>query len=106
MTGGFDRSVVESTAHRPSPMPDAPWVMTQCWNDLLFAHWRVDVAQMRRAVPAAFELDLFAGEAWLGVVPFYMTNVGIRSVPSPHGLSAFPELNVRTYVRVAERHRE
>jgi uncharacterized protein len=103
MTGGFDRSVVESTAHRPWPMPDAPWVMTQSWNDLLFAHWRVDVAQMRRAVPAAFELDLFSGEAWLGVVPFYMTNVGIRSVPSPPGLSAFPELNVRTYVRVAER---
>jgi uncharacterized protein YqjF (DUF2071 family) len=103
MTGRFDRSIVNSTAHRPWPMPDTPWLMTQSWNDLLFAHWRVDVAQMRRAVPDVFDLDLFDGEAWLGIVPFYMTNVGIRNLPSVPWLSAFPELNVRTYVRVAER---
>jgi uncharacterized protein len=103
MSDWFDRSIVESTAHRPWPMPDAPWLMTQSWNDLLFAHWRVDVAQIRRAVPDVFDLDLFDGAAWLGIVPFYMTNVGIRNVPSLPWLSAFPELNVRTYVRVAER---
>jgi uncharacterized protein len=103
MTGRFDRSIVESTAHRPWPMPDAPWLMTQSWNDLLFAHWGVDVAEMRRAVPNVFDLDLFDGAAWLGIVPFYMTNVGIRNVPTVPWLSAFPELNVRTYVRVAER---
>lgn len=100
---GFDRSIVERTAHRPWPMPQAPWLMTQTWNSLLFAHWRVEVAEMRRAVPDVFDLDLFGGEAWLGVVPFYMTNVGIRYVPSLPWWSAFPELNVRTYVRVAER---
>ncbi len=32
-----------------------------------------------------------------------MTNVGVRSVPAIPWLSAFPELNVRTYVRVAAR---
>lgn len=103
MTGQFDRSLVECTAHRPWPMPDTPWLMTQSWHDLLFAHWPVDVAQMRRAVPDVFDLDLFDGEAWLGIVPFYMTNVGIRNVPAVPWLSAFPELNVRTYVRVAGR---
>jgi uncharacterized protein YqjF (DUF2071 family) len=77
--------------------------MTQSWNSLLFAHWRVDAAEIRRAVPKAFDLDLFDGEAWLGVVPFYMTNVGLRSAPTLPWLSAFPELNVRTYVRVAQR---
>jgi uncharacterized protein YqjF (DUF2071 family) len=77
--------------------------MTQSWHDLLFAHWPVDAFHMRRAVPNVFDLDLFDGEAWLGVVPFYMTNVGIRAVPSLPWLSAFPELNVRTYVRVADR---
>jgi len=46
--------------------------------DLLFAHWRVDASEMRRAVPEVFDLDLHDGEAWLGVVPFYMTNVGLR----------------------------
>ena len=77
MSDAFDRSIVESTAHRPWPMPSAPWLMTQSWNSLLFAHWRVDAAEMRRAVPDVFDLDLFDGEAWLGVVPFYMTNVGL-----------------------------
>jgi hypothetical protein len=37
MTDGFDRPIVESSAHRPWPMPHAPWVMTQSWNNLLFA---------------------------------------------------------------------
>ncbi len=77
--------------------------MTQSWHDLLFAHWRVDVSEVRRAVPAAFDLDLFDGEAWLGVVPFHMTNVGLRATPTMPWISAFPELNVRTYVRVADR---
>jgi len=103
MTGGFDRSIVKSTSHRRWPMPDAPWLLTQSWNNLLFAHWRVDASQMRQAVPDVFDLDLFDGEAWLGIVPFYMTNVGVRGVPSLPWLSAFAELNVRTYVRVAER---
>ena len=42
-------------------------------------------------------------EARLGVVPFYMTNVGVRAAPALPWLSAFPELNVRTYVRVSDR---
>jgi uncharacterized protein len=99
----FDRSVVKKTEHRPWPMPAAPWLMTQSWHNLLFAHWRVDVSQLRRFVPTLFELDLFNDEAWLGVVPFYMTNVGLRGVPLVPWLSSFPELNVRTYVRVANR---
>ena len=77
--------------------------MTQSWHDLLFAHWRVDVSELRRAVPAAFDLDLFDDEAWLGIVPFHMTNVGLRATPTVPWISAFPELNVRTYVRVADR---
>ena len=103
MSGNFDHSILESTAHRPWPMPRAPWLMTQSWHDLLFAHWRVDVSEVRRAVPTAFDLDLFDGEAWLGVVPFHMTNVGLRALPAMPWISAFPELNVRTYVRVADR---
>ncbi|HEX9069432.1 MAG TPA: DUF2071 domain-containing protein, partial [Ktedonobacterales bacterium] len=36
--------------------------------------------------------------AWLGVVPFLMSGVRPRGLPSVPWLSAFPELNVRTYV--------
>jgi uncharacterized protein YqjF (DUF2071 family) len=99
----FDRSIVAKIRHRPWPMSKAPWLMTQSWHNLLFAHWRVDVSQLRKIVPAVFELDLFDHEAWLGVVPFYMTNVALRGTPSLPWLSSFPELNVRTYVRVADR---
>jgi uncharacterized protein YqjF (DUF2071 family) len=81
MSDAFDRSIVESTAHRSWPMPSAPWLMTQSWNSLLFAHWRVDASQVREIIPDVFDLDLFHGEAWLGVVPFYMTNVGVRAAP-------------------------
>ena len=77
--------------------------MTQTWHNLLFAHWPVGVRQLREKVPREFELDLFDGEAWVGVVPFHMTNVAPRGVPSLPWLSEFPEVNVRTYVRVGDR---
>lgn len=78
----------------------APWVMAQTWQDLLFAHWPVDLGELRRAVPAVLPLDTFEGTAWLGVVPFRMRGVRGRWMPPLPGLSAFPELNVRTYVTV------
>jgi uncharacterized protein YqjF (DUF2071 family) len=94
----FNYGVLEETAHRPWPLPVRPWVMTQTWHALLFAHWRFDPAALRARVPDAFDLDVFDGTAWIGVVHFYMTNVALRLVPSIPGVSAFPELNVRTYV--------
>lgn len=94
----FDYAAVDDDRHRPWPVPRSPWVMTQTWNDLLFAHWRVDVEALRAIVPRAFPLDTFDGAAWIAVVPFHMTNVGPRLAPNLPGLSAFPELNVRTYV--------
>src|SRR5687768_3784819 len=99
----FDYSILESTSHRPWPLPRAPWVMTQSWHDVLFLHWRVEKGELRRAVPRDFDLDLYKGEAWVGIVPFYMTNVRPRATPTLPGVSEFPELNVRTYVRVADR---
>jgi uncharacterized protein YqjF (DUF2071 family) len=94
---------VDEVDHRPWPMPNRPWLMTQTWNDLLFAHWPIAADRMRALVPRAFDLDLFDGTAWVGVVPFYMTNVGARGLPLFPGVSAFPELNVRTYVRAGDR---
>jgi uncharacterized protein YqjF (DUF2071 family) len=80
-----------------------PWVMAQVWHDLLFAHWPIPVEAMRAAVPTSLELDLFDGRAWLGVVPFRMSGVRLRWMPALPWLSAFPELNVRTYVRLDDR---
>jgi uncharacterized protein YqjF (DUF2071 family) len=97
---GFPLDIVDERAHRPWPMPAAPWVMTQSWHDLLFAHWPVDARALRDKVPAGLELDLYEGQAWLGIVPFHMTNVAPRFVPAIPGISSFSELNVRTYVTV------
>jgi uncharacterized protein len=99
----FNRAILEEVSHRPWPMPSAPWVMTQTWHDLLFAHWPLDASELRKYVPSAFELDLFDDAGWIGIVPFRMTNVSPRGVPSLPWVSAFPELNVRTYVRVGGR---
>jgi uncharacterized protein YqjF (DUF2071 family) len=96
----FDYGILDDTAHRPWPMPAAPWIMTQTWHDMLFAHWPVDPAVIRALVPPALDVDLFEDRAWLGIVPFRMTNVAPRGIPAVPWLSAFPELNVRTYVRV------
>ena len=102
----FNRSILAETAHRPWPMPPGPWLMTQTWHDLLFAHWPIDPvddAALRALVPASFEIDRFDGAAWLGIVPFAMTNVAPRLVPALPWVSAFPELNVRTYVTVRDK---
>jgi uncharacterized protein YqjF (DUF2071 family) len=72
--------------------------MRMTWSELLFAHWPIDAETIARALPAGLELDTFDGRAWLGVVPFRMSDVGLRRFPSLPGLAEFPELNVRTYV--------
>jgi uncharacterized protein YqjF (DUF2071 family) len=90
--------MVDDIGHRPWPPPEMPWIMTQSWHDLLFAHWPVDARQLQERLPAGLPLDTFDGQAWIGIIPFHMTNVAPRGVPSIPFVSAFPELNVRTYV--------
>lgn len=91
--------VLVQTSHRPWPLPSEPWLMAQCWRDLLFAHWPVEPGALRPIVPESLELDLFDGVAYVGVVPFRMTGIHAHFMPPLPGTSAFPELNFRTYVR-------
>jgi uncharacterized protein YqjF (DUF2071 family) len=86
------------TAHRPYPPPSTPWSQRQTWYHLLFAHWRVETRALAALIPAPLELDLYEGEAWVGVVPFGMKRVAPRHVPTLPWISKFLELNVRTYV--------
>jgi uncharacterized protein YqjF (DUF2071 family) len=94
----FPRHIIDDIAHRPWPLPEGRWAMTQSWHDLLFAHWPVDARQLQEKLPAGLPLDMFEGQAWIGVVPFAMTNVAPRGVPAIPLVSSFLELNVRTYV--------
>ena len=84
--------------HRPWPVPKRPWIMVQVWRDLLFAHWNLSPALIRRLVPEQLELDIFDGQAWVSITPFHMS-VRLRGLPPFPGMFDFPELNCRTYVR-------
>jgi uncharacterized protein YqjF (DUF2071 family) len=75
---------------------------TQSWRDLLFLHWRVPVDAMRAVVPAELELDLWEGQAFVGVVPFVMQDVCTAWMPRMLGMN-FLETNTRTYVRYRDR---
>lgn len=97
------RAGLGQTAHRPWPLPQAPWLLGQSWIALLFAHWRVSAERLRAHVPPALELDLYDGEAWLSVTPFEVRGARARGVLPPPVLSRFPELNVRTYVTYEQR---
>src|SRR5688500_16539155 len=68
------------------------------WHDLLFMHWSFPPEAVRPLIPAKLQLDTFEGRCWIGVVPFHMSKVRARFLPPIPGTSAFPELNVRTYV--------
>lgn len=69
-------------------------------------HWPIEPQVMRAAVPGDFDLDLYDGKAWVGVVPFKMQSTRPRFLPPipqkimPVSPSSFPELNVRTYVTI------
>ena len=78
----FDYGFLDEVNHRPWPLPESPWVMTQTWHDLLFAHWPVDKHLLGARIPPALELDLHEGTAWIGIVPFHMTNVAPRGIPA------------------------
>jgi uncharacterized protein len=84
--------------HRPWPIPGGPWTWRQNWHDLLFAHWPVPAADLRRLVPDGLNIQEYDGVSWVGVVPFRMTGVMRRPLPDLPWVSAFPELNVRLYV--------
>jgi uncharacterized protein len=85
-------------SHRPWPLPNKPWALAMRWRDLAFLHWPVDADLVQPLVPQPLDLEVFEGQAWVGITPFRMTGVRPRWVPSLPYLSAFPELNVRTYV--------
>lgn len=83
-------------------------VMTQRWQDLLFAHWAYEPDVVRRLLPphledAGVELDCHEGKAYVGLVPFQMRDLRLRGLPRIPSTSDFAEINVRTYVTVRGR---
>ncbi len=86
------------TSQRPRPLPTGRWAMTQRWNDLLFAHWRVPAAAIAPFLLDGLQPDTFQGSAWIGILPLWVDRFNFRGVPSIPGAGSFPELHLRTYV--------
>jgi uncharacterized protein YqjF (DUF2071 family) len=76
--------------------------VAQRWDNLLFAHWPVEPEAVRRLLPSGIEPDTRDGSAWLAIVPFVMVDTRPYGAPRSAALAPIPELNVRTYVRVAD----
>jgi len=94
---------LRQTAHRPWPLPERSWSLHMVWHELAFLHWAVDPDVIARHLPKGLQVDTFDGRAWLGVVPFRMSQVRPRFCPAVPWLSAFPEINLRTYVTDGEK---
>jgi uncharacterized protein len=86
------------TSQRPRPLPTGRWSMSQRWNDLLYAHWRVPAAAVAPFLPEGLQPDTFQGSAWIGILPLWMDRFNFRGVPTIPGARSFPELDLRTYV--------
>jgi len=91
-------SLLYSVEHRPWMPPDGQWLLSQSWNDVLFAHYAMEPSTLRAVVPQELTLELYGGAAWLTISPFSVSHVRPSGVPPLPGISFFPQLNVRTYV--------
>ena len=77
--------------------------MVQNWIDLVFLHWRYPVDTVAKLLPKGIEVETFDGDAWVGLIPFQMDDLGFPMMhPLPH-VGSFPEVNVRTYVKCGEK---
>ena len=111
---GFEEGVAShgGMAEKPDPVTTLPIepvsatpphrtahpLMRQSWRELTFLHWPYEPSAVRSLVPAALELDLYDGAAWVGLVPFIVADLTLPRAPALPWASTFPETNVRTYV--------
>ena len=82
------KEVSMRTDHLPFPMPERAYSLDQEWKFLTFMHWEVvDPKKLAKFVPDGLEIDLYDGRAYIGVIPFIMTNVRPRIAFSVPGLN-------------------
>jgi uncharacterized protein len=80
--------------------PDQQVLLHQNWHHLLFLHWEIPVAELQALLPPRLTVDTHEGKAYVGLIPFTMTGVRPVLAPPLPWISAFHEVNVRTYVHV------
>ena len=80
------------------PVPVKRAVMVQTWENLVYLHWAYEPEQVQSLLPEGLLVDTFAGNAYVGLIPFQMRGIGLPHLPAMPYLGTFPEVNVRTYV--------
>lgn len=88
---------VELDRLSPTQRPKGANSGTQNWRELLFMHWTLPPEAVRKLIPAQVELDLWDGQAYVGMVPFRMEKIRPSWLPGLFAMD-FLELNLRTYV--------
>lgn len=76
--------------------------LTAEWNHLLMLNYAVEPELLHPFVPSGTELDTFAGRTYISLIGFEFNNTCIAGTPVPFHQS-FEEVNLRFYVRRAER---
>jgi len=78
------------------PLPGRA-VIRQRWSDFLFLHWRVDPAEVAPFLPPGTRPDVHDGSAWVGLIPFVLSDHAFLPLPPVPHAGTFIEINVRTY---------
>ena len=89
--------------HRPFPYPNSPWAFYQEWKEVIFMHWPVPPEIMQKLLPDNLTVDTYGGQAYISLVAFKAKNSRPRLAPPVSLISDFLELNIRTYVKRADR---
>lgn len=74
-------------------------LLRQAWRTVSFVHWRYDRAVLAALLPDGLTVDEADGSGWVSLTPLRMQDVRPVGLPALPYLSAFPETNLRTYVR-------
>lgn len=79
-----------------------PTLKAQWWKQT-FVHWPYEPDEVQTLLPDGLEADQYDGAAWVSLTPFTMADVRPLGLPVPRpSLFAFPETNLRTYVRLPD----
>ena len=78
------------------PLPGRA-IIRQRWSDFVFLHWRVSPDEVAPLLPPGVRPDIHDGSAWVGLIPFVLSDHAFLPLPPVPGLGTFIEINVRTY---------
>jgi uncharacterized protein YqjF (DUF2071 family) len=71
------------------------------WKNLVFLNYAVDPEILKSHLPEGCEIDLFDGKAYVSLVALQFLNLNVMGLSVP-GFHAFPQINLRFYIKYGE----